>query len=610
MKQLFESPKREYIVIAIVLLALIINVVAPKTILILWIFTIIGAIPVAVRTLQSIAKRKITIDTFNVFAIIISFAAIEIRSAAFIILMLAFADLLEWRTTTRTHRATEELLKLKPLKASKETNNIIEEIPIDSVQSGDILVVKNGARIPVDGIVVYGSALINESSVTGESSLFEKVHGDTVLSSTLNESGTIKIKATNVGKDSTIEQMVTLMKQAAQNKSKSEKLADRFAKIFLPLVILLGTITYIITKNITMTAAIFLVACADDMAVAIPLAMTASIGNAAKKGVIVKGGEFLDTLHKMKILVIDKTGTLTYGRLSVQNTTREPIVEENNFWKLVAAAEKFSEHPISRALVHEAKKYIENFPDPDQFEPYKGSGVWARLGNDEIIIGDLEVLMKKNIIVTDDMKSKFLNETQKFGQTTVLVFINNLFAGLIVIADIPRSEAKKSIENLKHLGVERIIMFTGDNEIIAQKTAHMLGISEVRANMKPEDKLNALEMLTHEGVVGMIGDGINDAPTLSRADVGIAMGSGGTAVAIEAADIVILTDNLARIPEMIMLSKKTVSVIKLNIAIWLISNVTGFALVFTGIAGPALAAFYNFATDFFPLINSGRLFRK
>lgn len=609
-KILFSSPTREYISGAFISGALILSFIFPQGDGILAGVAFIAALPTIIGGLASVRNFKINIDAFNTFAFVASFVAGEARSAAFIALMLTFAHLLDWMTESRTRTAVEELLKLKPAQAFRETGQIIEEIPIDAIQSNDVLLVKTGDRVPADGVVVSGTAMINEASVTGESALIEKVVGDTVISSTLSESGTFRMRAERVGKDSTLERMIALMQEASKHKSKSQKLADRFATIFLPVVAVTGALAYFITHNISVTIALFLVACADDMAVAIPLAMTASLGYAARRGVIIKGGEWLDALSKAEVLILDKTGTLTYGRLALSDVHIEPAISEDRFWHLTAVAEKFSEHPVGKALFREAVKKIGNVPDPDTFRVHKGDGIFARVGDDEVIIGDEHIAADEGIALTDDIVKKLFTEREAHHQTTVLVFINKKFAGLLTVADVPRPEAKESLSALRAAGIKKIVMFTGDNEGVAGKIAASLGLDAFRAGMSPEDKLNGIEEYEKNHRVVMVGDGINDAPALARADVGIAMGDGGTAVAVGAADIVILTDDLSRIAEMVQLGRRTASVITWDMILWFLSNAVGFALVLTGVVGPALAAFYNFITDFIPLINSARLFKK
>lgn len=598
---LFKRPDREYMLIGLISAAFVIDFTVPGTAWLLAFVAFLGVIPTLISAARAVIKIKISIDVFNTFAILISYATGEWRSAGFIALMLTFARLLEWFTETRTQDAMTELLKLKPLEAIREQNGQIEEIPVGAVRLDDILLVKPASRVPVDGVVVFGTSYVNEASVTGESALVEKIVGDPVISSTLVESGLLKIRATRVGMDSTIERMAALMREASLNKSRSERLADRFATIFLPLVGLLGLGTYLLTKNLGMTAALFLVACADDMSVAIPLSMTASLGYAAKRGVIIKGGEWLDVLARIKTVILDKTGTLTYGTLAIEKAELTAGVDETAFWQSVAVAEKFSEHPVGKAMYREAIKHVKDAPDPDAFRVEKGKGVWARHGKDEIAIGNEKLAEEIGSAIPTSFKE---------SASSFYVFLNGTCVGNIFVADLPRPEAKASLRKLQASGARKVLMLTGDNEQTAAKIAKALGITDFKASMSPEDKLRFLEEeLRNDGTVAMVGDGINDAPALARSDVGIAMGGGGTAVAAEAANVVILTDNLSRLPEMIELGQRTRSVIYGDMAIWFVSNLIGFALVFTGIAGPALAAFYNFATDFLPLMNSSRLFR-
>jgi len=600
-KRWLKSPRREYALIALLLFAFAVDYIFPGAYLVLLAFAIVGAAPTAVLAFRSLMRKRVSIDVFNTFALVIAFVLTDAQSAGFITLMLAFARLLDSYTQGRTKRALEELLALKPSRATVERGEQLKEIDTEAVQLNDIVVVEAGARVPVDGKVVYGATHVNEAPVTGESRPVKKIVGDPVFSGTVVETGVLKIRATGVGKDSTIERLAALMRAAAKNKSNPERIADKFAAIFLPIVAALGAVVYLITRNATMTAALFLVACADDMAVAIPLAITATLGAAAKRGVIVKGGERLQALSKLKTLVLDKTGTLTYGALTVAETRLAVGVDEKTFWKSVATAEKFAEHPVGHAVYRAAAEALQAVPDPDKFETVTGFGIVAETGEGQMTIGTAAFLDLKQI--------KHPDATIDDGRSVVMAARNGVYQATLIVADAPRPEAAHALRRLKKMGVSRIVMFTGDRSEVAARIAASLGIDEFKADMKPEDKVAELEKLLIGGPVGMIGDGVNDAPVLSRADVGIAMG-GGAAAAVEASDIVILADNLDRLPEMVELSRRAMRVISSDIAIWSISNLFGFALVLLGAAGPALAAFYNFITDFFPLINSSRLFKR
>jgi heavy metal translocating P-type ATPase len=604
-----KQPYREYILIALLLLALSNHYLLRGDIVFVVIIAILGSIIPLWSALVALRERKITIDVFNVFALAISFATGEYTSAAFIALMLAIASWLDWKTEVRATNAVEELLKLKPSKAVRVHGDTEETIDVAEIKEGDILIVKNGERIPADGVVIYGCAFVNEASLTGESTPVEKHVGDDVFSSTVSESGVIKVRAMKVGKDSILERMARLIDDAAKNKSKTERLADRFAGIFLPIVFFAGIVTYLVTGNITMTAALFLIVCADDIAVSIPLAITASLGHAAKRGVIIKGGEWLSALANVRTLVFDKTGTLTYGMFALSRAELEADVDSKIFWKMVAIAEKFSEHPVGKALYKEAMKRDGGvIPDPEEVKVVRGVGIWAKGSGHEIAIGNDKLAETFSLSMSEDAHKKFHTYEQS-AQTTMAVFLDGKFSGILGVADIPREEAGSALAALKKQGI-RLVMLTGDNEEVARSVSKKLGIDEYRAEMTPESKLRVVEEIAKSGGLAMVGDGVNDAPALARADVGIAMGAGGTAVAVEAADVVILTDRIDRIGEMIELSRRTVSVVNADMGIWLVTNLVGVVLVFTGIASPAFAALYNLLTDFLPLLNSSRLFTR
>ncbi len=605
-----RSPRKEYFISTLVAITLLIAFWEPRIQLVLYISAAIGSIPVLVRFWQSLKKRKITIDTFNAFAVVVSFATGEITSAAFIVLMLTFAELLDWQTKTRSNSAVAKLLQLQPQKAMRKQGGTVEEISAQEIMVGDELLIQTGSHIPVDGVLLSEEATINESSLTGESRPVAKVAGDRMLSGSVNEASACIIRATAIGKDTTMQQLARLMRSAAQQKSRSEKVADTFAKFFLPVVIVLAGIIFIISHDWARVAAVFLVACADDMAVAIPLAIRAALGQAAQKGIVVKGGEFLTTLARIKTIVLDKTGTLTFGTFSFAAVEIEEGYQDKDFWRLIGVAEKYSEHPIGRALYHEAIRRMGDIADPDESRVYKGSGIWAKVGADEVALGDTSLFADMQLRIEAHVEEHLKKLAYDNSGTTVAVIINKRYAGSVVVADVVRPEAAESMKALRELGITDIRMFTGDSEQVAVRVSKALGITNIRFGMLPQDKEREIALLSKQGGVIMVGDGVNDAPALARADVSIAMGKTGTAVAVEAADVVVLHDNLNRLPELIALSRRSQSIIFLDGVIWAISNSLGLGLVFFGVFGPAFAAFYNFATDFLPLLNSSRLFRR
>lgn len=602
--------RAEVLSIALPAAALVLVIVMPSLWIVATVMVALSALPTLAQAAKGLSEFRITIDLYNLLALSIALALQETSSGAFIGLMLASARILEARTEARSHRAVEELLALKPHTARRESRGKIDEIPVQEIRMGDILLVGTGERMPCDGLIVYGTALVNEASVTGESLPKEKLIGDRVLASTIVSAGAVKIRATHVGKDSTLERMATLIQEASRHKSKAEKAADKFAGYFLPLIGLAGIGIYALTQNAGMVAAFFLVACADDIAVAIPLAITASLGQAAKRGMIVKGGARLLPLAHIDTLVLDKTGTLTFGDLRVERLDRDPSVTEFFVWECLAMAEKYSEHVIGRAVFREAVKRVGAVPDPERFQVYRGRGIWVLAKGRGILVGTPALLTESGVAIPEGWIVREEEERDPGLTSDFYVAVDGRCIGRVRIADIPRPSAKASIEQLRELGIQEIVMFTGDQLRTAAAIAKTVGIETYRPSMLPEEKEREVGQFTQRGTTVMIGDGINDAPALARSTVGIAMGTTGTAVAIEAADIILLADNLDRVPELVTLARRTEHVIKSNVWIWSVSNLVGFAFVLTGVFGPALAAAYNFITDFLPLANSSRLFKK
>ncbi len=591
-------PTRDYLLVVFLVLGFVVGYFFENDVL-LYVVTVLAALPTLLASGYGLRKRKITIDVFNSFALIVAFIMTDARSAGFICLMLASARLLDYFTTNRTERSMRALLALKPTSAEVESDGVIKTIPAEQVKKGDIVVVSEGDRVPVDGVVIFGTTYVDESPLTGESVPVFKSVGEQILSGTIVTSGALKIRAVNVGDNSTVSQLLRLAEAAAANKSEPEKLADKFAGVFLPVVIIFGIVVFLVTKNLVMTASLFLVACADDMSVAVPLAVTAALGAAARRGVIVKGGERLAKIATSRVLILDKTGTLTFGNIAVNRVEIAAGVRDEDFFKTVGAAEKFSEHPDGRAVFRYAAKKIQNIPDPESYETVIGAGVAAVVKKRKILVGTYEFLKSQGI------KNLPKNDAANFG---VWVSFENEYTGRFGVSDLPRPEAGAALLRMKKLGFKKIVMFTGDREEVAASVARALGIDEYHSLMKPEDKVRELEKLLQAGLVIMVGDGINDAAALARADVGIAIGS-GTAAAAEAADAVILVDDLGRLPELVVLARRSINVIKADVTIWSISNLIGFVLVLTGAIGIIGAAFYNFATDFLPILNSARMFK-
>lgn len=605
-----NQPKREFI-LAIILFTSILfsyifeyysisNYIYP----IIFFVSIIGSIPIISVSLKFIYRRKITIEVFNLFALLVAFFLASPLAAIWIELMLTFASYLEWKTKERASGAIKELLSLAPDFAHKEINNTYIDIKRSEIVVGDILLVKAGEKIPTDGTIIFGECTVDESSFTGESVPVEKSLNNEVYEATTINKGVIKVKVTKVGSDTVLGRMVVLMRSALSNKSTIHKFADRFAEFFLPFSAIVAIVIYLLTHNPIMVASFLLVVCADDVAVAIPLAIEASLGKAAKRGVIIKGGINLEKLSKIKTVIFDKTGTLTYGKFSVDFVNLKNDSQSEQFWRCVAIAEKFSEHPIGKEIYKHAINIIGEVDNPDKVEVLTGVGIKVKKGDSVIVIGNKVAMNISNVEIVE--KTNNLNTS---GKTILYVSLNDTYIGTIYVSDTVKIEAKDVVAELHKNGIHTVIL-TGDQKDIANDIGNKIGIKEIRSGLFPEEKLNAIAEFSKHGGVVMVGDGVNDAPALAKSDVGIAMGKLGAAVSVEAADIIIQTDNLSRIPEVIELAKQTRTVIRNNIIIWLFSNIIGTILVITNIFGITLAAFYNFISDFFPLINSARLFRN
>jgi Cd2+/Zn2+-exporting ATPase len=570
---------------------------------------LIGTLPVIWSAVKVIWNRKISVDLLAAIALIFSLIEHEWLSAIFINLMLTFARLLLAYNEARAKKNLESLLKLKPVKIKVDRLGKIFEVKSSEVVVGDIVVVDLGERIPVDGVVLSGLASIDESYLTGESIPVNKVPGDKVASSGLVVSGNLMIKTEKVAGDTTLEMIIKMIEQAQIDKPDIHTTAEKFATWYLAIIFFGTIVLYFFTHNTVLILAVLLVVCADDIAIAMPLTFLSAISFSARKGIIIKGASFLEALPKVKIIFVDKTGTLTKGKLKVENFVCD-LPNRNSILKYAGICSKLSDHPVSKAIVNFAfKKDESSNENPTSFNEVNGSGMRADFNGEEFIFGKISFLQANKInILSDILKNIHIEESNGFNVTVVAH--NGNYSGYFTIADEIKGNIKKSIEELKSLGIEKIIMLTGDNESVAQRIKEMTGITDYYANLSPKQKLDHIKnSLNKEYRVAMVGDGINDAAALSLADVGIAMGGTGYDVSIDSADIVLMKDDFSRVPEVIKISKYVLKIAKQDFWIWGFSNITGLILVFFGILAPTGASAYNFLTDFLPLINSTRIFQ-
>lgn len=545
-----------------------------------------------------------SMDLLASIALLFSLVAAEFSSAIFIGLMLASSRILTEMNASRAEANIRSLLKLRPANAKVERGGSVLTVRAEEVQLGEIVVVGIGDRIPVDGTVLSGDAAVDESSLTGESLPVDKSAGGKVVSASVITSGTLRIKTERVGKDTAFERIITLVSTSREEKPRSETLGELFGKVYLIGIILGSGALYFFTRDLNLVLSVVLVVCADDVAIAIPLAYVRGIGLAAKRGVIVKGGKHLEALGKIRTVIFDKTGTLTKGALAVAAVLPVQGITEERLLSRAALAARTSSHPLSRAILARAGG---NAPEPKNWEEFGGKGVSASDGTSTVLLGKRAFIEERGVSVSADLDRMEGEEADK-GRSVSFVSENGTVIGIISAADKVKGRAKEAIADLKARGIARIVMLTGDNDRAAHAIAAEIGgIDEIYARLLPEDKVAVIKKLQADGPVIMVGDGVNDAAALSIANVGIAMGALGAESTIESAQIILMRDDLSQLPRIFDLSKTVRRVAVEDFYIWGITNAIGLALVFMGVIGPAGAAAYNFISDFFPLLNSFRV---
>ncbi|MDD1677080.1 MAG: cation-translocating P-type ATPase, partial [Methanomicrobiales archaeon] len=526
-------------------------------------------------------------------ALIATMAVGQFLSAALIVFIMSVVGAFESYTLDKTKKNIRSLLDFAPKMATVRRGADEVTIPASDVQIGDIVVIRPGERIPVDGIVASGASSVNQAPITGESIPVEKVSGSEVFSATMNETGHLEVRTTRVGEDTTLARIVHLVEGAQGTRAPIQGIADRFTTWFLPAVIIIGLIGYYFSGQVLVFVSILLVACPCAFAIATPTAVTAGISNMARRGILIKGGNFLELTGKLDTLLVDKTGTFTLGRAKVVQVI--PLAEnrEEDVVLLAATGDKFSEHPLARAIFAAALARNITVPDPDAFRSETGMGITARSGEHNLIIGKPEFLMAKGVQLGEEVPGIITKQTE-MGRTAILVARDGIVTGLIAIADEVRPGTAEAVTALRKMGMKNITMLTGDNATVANAVSTAIGIDGYQANLLPEQKLDVVRNLQEKGeLVGMIGDGINDAPALAKADVGIAMGASGTDVAIETADVTLMKDDLWQFVDFVWMSQKVIRRIKINIGLSMVYNAIGLLLGVQALLSPITATLYQ-----------------
>lgn len=527
--------------------------------------SIIAGYRVAINAYNTLKMKVVSINLLVTIAAIGAIIIGEYWEAAAVTFLFAFGSYLESRTVGKTRDAIRGLMELAPNTAVVLRNGEPEEVPAKEVQVGETVIIKPGKKIPVDGLIINGNSEINQSAITGESVPVKKVEGDHVFNGTINKNGYIEVKAESVGEDTTFGKIIELVEEAQEQKAPTQKLMERFSKYYTPTIILLSIGSYFITRNVRLSLTLLVIGCPGALVISTPISIVAGIGNGAREGILIKGGEYLEKAGKINMVAFDKTGTLTKGEPLVNdivafNRSKEEVL------KLAAIAEINSEHHLAQAIKYKAESTLEEkIVKPVKFETITGHGVIANVNNTEIIVGNHRLFKKQGISVNEDTLQK-KKDLEVEGKTVIIVAEDKEIVGLIAIADMPRENAYSIVKKLKNVGIKKVVMLTGDNKRIAKSIADKLQLDDFKSDLLPEDKVAAIKAYQNEGyTVAMIGDGINDTPSLATADIGIAMGVAGTDAAIDTADITLMADNLNKVPYAIGLSKASNRNIKQNI---------------------------------------------
>ncbi|GIK72111.1 MAG: copper-translocating P-type ATPase [Chloroflexota bacterium] len=564
---------------------------------------IVGGFPVFRNVVRATLKRQITSHTLMAVGAIAALIVGEWVAAAIVVVFMRVGDYVERFTTESARRAVKELTAMAPQTARMERDGIEVEVPVAEVRVGEIVIVRPGEKIPVDGEVIAGHATIDQATLTGESMPVEVVKGSHVFAATIAKQGSLRVKTLRIGADTTFGRVIKMVEEAEAHRGDMQRLADRFSAYYLPIVVGIAALTFLISGNALATAAVLVVACSCSFALATPVAMLASIGASAKRGLLIKGGKYLEALVHADVVLVDKTGTLTLGQPQITDVVPLNGMPSSEILALAASAERYSEHSLAKAVRAAARTQNLPLAEPQDFEALPGMGVRAWVNGYAVTVGN-----RRLIAATESLPMAQQLEAQ--GKTLLWVALDGEPAAVLAAADTLRHEVPAAFAELRNLGIKHVELLTGDNERTAAALAASLGI-QYRANLLPENKIDVVKDYQAKGhTVIMVGDGVNDAPALAQANVGIAMGAAGTDIAIEAAHIALMREDWALIPEVLRIARRTMGVVKMNIAFTALYNLLGLTLAAVGILPPTLAAAAQSLPDLGILANSARLLRQ
>ena len=572
---------------------------------VLWVAIAIGLYPlVKTGALDLIHEHKIGTEIFVTVATLVAVFGGETVAGAVLMVIILIAEFIAELNTDRARASIKSLIGSVPQVALLRNGGAERTVPIGELKVGDVVLVRPGEKIPVDGRVVGGQGSVNEASITGESVPRDKALDAQVFAGTVVDSGALDIRTERLGTDTTFSRIIALVENAEAEQAPVQKLADKVAAWLIPVVFVFLIVVYLVTRDVRMIVTLMIFTSPAELGLATPLVMIAAIARAARTGILIKGGIYLETLAKVDVMVFDKTGTLTANRPEVvEVSSRDTAFDEDTLLRLAAGADRRSAHPLAKAVVDAANRKGIAMPEPESFEQLQGRGVRATVEGRTVLVGNAALLRESGVALEAAVEDG--------GRTPVHVAVDGRFAGVIFIADKLRPGAREALAELKASGVKRIVMLTGDNAATAQVIAAELGIDEIRADLMPEDKVAAIAGLQAQGHrVAMVGDGINDAPALAKADVGIAMGGGGTQAALEAADIALMTDDLSKIAAARAIARRAYRTVQENLFVGVgVVHVLGITAALLGWIGPIQAAIIHLGPDILVFVNSVKLLK-
>lgn len=573
---------------------------------------IVAGYGIVVKAVRALLVKFVSIDLLVSIAAIGAVIIGNFWEAAAVTFLFAVGHALETGTMNKTRSALAELVAVAPDVAVVMRDGEQVEVAAHLVRMGEIVLVKNGSKVPVDGQVVSGTGAIDEASITGESIPVEKSKSDHVYAGTISRGGFLQVIATGIGADTTLARIIHRVEEAQDAKAKTQAFIDRFSKWYTPAVMVLALAAGLIAQDVVLGLTLLVIGCPGALVISIPVAIVAGIGRSARNGILIKGGEYLETSAKISAVAVDKTGTLTEGRPVLTDVVvLDPASDRSDVLRWAAAAEAGSEHPLARPILETAREEgVAPEGIPGSVTPVVGKGIVADVQGQRVLIGNAPLLDQYEVAGRGGA-DKVANELAAAGKTPMIVAVDDTIIGVIGVADTIREDAPEMIKRLHAAGVQKVVMLTGDTRLVAEAIGKSVGIDEIHASLLPEDKLDAVARLQREGhTVAMVGDGVNDAPALATADIGVAMGAAGSAVAVETADIALMGDNLLKLPEAISLAKRTVNIMRQNIAIALITVVVLLIGVFAGGVTMSVGMLVHEGSVLIVILNAMRLLRN